>query len=88
MLFDNCFRFTAHFIRSSKCLSVLIPISFVHTEEFSIGEGVFLMIGYSKKEEELLRPWTHQDVRDTIPRLRKIYDETQETMNGVSVLSY
>ncbi|XP_018017197.1 uncharacterized protein LOC108673827 [Hyalella azteca] len=54
----------------------------VNTEAmYDAGEGVFLYVGFSQAEEELLNPYTHLSVVDSVPRLQALLEEAAIAVN-------
>lgn len=59
-------------------------------EEYEVDYGVYLFLGYSKKEEKLLKPYTKTAslVDAALVKLGKLVRDTAEIMNGVSWLTF
>ncbi|KAF2361816.1 GDNF/GAS1, partial [Trinorchestia longiramus] len=48
---------------------------------YDAGEGLFLFVGFSQAEEELLNPYTHLSVVDSVPRLQVLLEEAAVAVN-------
>ena len=67
------------------CLLNWVPNlpSYFSEENVEVGEGVFLYLGYSKKEEDLLKPYTKKGIEDVVPIIEKLVRENSYNLNGV-----
>ena len=54
---------------------------------YESGEGLFLFVGFSQAEEELLNAYTHMSVVDTLPRLQALQETAALTVNEVRPLN-
>lgn len=54
-------------------------------EEFHLPMGVFLMLGFSRKEEALIKNVTNSGVAEAIPSLQQLFRSIANNL-GVSVL--
>ena len=55
------------------------------TEDFNLPMGLFLMLGFSKKEEALLKSATGSGVAEAIPPLQQLFRSIAINL-GVSIL--
>ena len=64
---------------------VSLIINIISEESVEVGEGVFLYLGFSEKEEDLVRPYTKKGIDDIVPKIQKLIRETAKSLNAVSL---